>query len=289
MRHRASPARAADARPLMTLEVREIPPAPRVVHWTAAMRHRWPLGCLGLLLAVYGGLGALLLFHASGGKRRDDLLLDRGPVGRATARIDRVDAPEVTIRGQPVERFFYTFATGPGQPELGGSAFGRAGMYAMGGEGIVEYLPDRPEKNRLQGTRIFPRGDLISPAPLLALVVLPGLTLLALWGAGVLRQRRMLARGDVAVAVITSALRLRWVIPTTVRVEYRFRDHRARWCAGSHWVRARSWLGHRLATSGELALVHERAHPEHSRLVTARDFAAGPPRRQRESETAQPV
>ena len=47
----------------MTREVQFIPPARRHVRWTLALSSRWPLGLTGLLMTVYGGLIALMLFH----------------------------------------------------------------------------------------------------------------------------------------------------------------------------------------------------------------------------------
>ena len=74
--------------------------------------------------------------------------------------------------------------------------------------------------------------------------------------------------------------RVAWVIPVMLRARYRFRDRHAQWCEGRHWVPARSALGIRLTSDpSQLAVVHDRSHPAHGRLVVPPDFVpmAGAP------------
>lgn len=270
----------------MTILVREIPPAERRVRWSTLVWFRWPMGLLGVFLVVYGGLVALMLMFASGGKPRDDRRLDASDVLRSMALVTDVKPSEAWLDDLPADRITYTFESQGGHAETG-RTFGHQDSFVEGREYPVEYLPGETEKNRLVGTRIGLLEDMVSPV--LGAVVLPGVLVLLLWLQSLWSLRMTLAHGDVAVARLTRIERVRGVVPVTVRAYYRFRDHHARWCEGAHWVRARSLLGEQMAQpQREVAVVHDRARPERSRLVTASDFAGSRPR-QREGEAAQRV
>ena len=243
------------------------------------MPRRWPLGLLGLSMTVYGGLVALMLFYAASGKQQDDALIDIGAPdlgGVATAEAVVTDAEETgaKIHGAPAERLSYTFRTERGV-DFAGRSFGVAGAFRVGRFAKVDYLIDHPHINRLQQTRLCLIGDLVSPV--LGLVVLPGLLLLLLWLQGALDLKRMMENGDAAVAHVDEVEHVGYVVPVMLRVRYRFRDTRAAWRQGVHWVRARSPLGVRLEGGSDRPVVlHDRVHPQHSRLVTSADFVAAP-------------
>ena len=140
----------------------------------------------------------------------------------------------------------------------------------------VQYCVLDPKINRLAGIRISQFGDLVTP--LLGFVVFPGLLLLLLWLQSIVDLKLTLARGDAGVAEITGAEPVAAVVPSMLRVRYRFRDYHARWCGGVHWVRARSPLGERLrAGEVQVVVIHDRRRPERSRLVVALDFVPGAP------------
>ncbi|MEM7202614.1 MAG: hypothetical protein AAF628_20265 [Planctomycetota bacterium] len=273
-------------------EVREIPPATRRVRWIPAMGHRWPLGAFGIALAVYGGLLALMLHQVAGGKASDDRLLGTELTEHAEATILEVKPIGQTLNGATYDQVSYQFAAGSTQRY--GKCYAPAGRYvAARGEGsdyasdgIAEFLPDRPEINRLLGGQINVLPTLT--APVLGLIVLPGILFALLWAHGVLDLRRMMSRGDVAVADLTRIEQMRWLVPLTLRIDYRFRDHRAQWRVGRHWVRKRSELGESLLASDRAVLVHDRTRPQFSRLVAPSDFEETRPRKP-EGETARAV
>ncbi len=269
----------------MTREVHEIPPARRSVRWGSLAAVRWPLGLAGGVLAVAGGLVAWMLL-LSRGVLADEADLDRGAV-RGHATVTGVQATDARIDGVPAERVTYSFETDDGIAIADQLCWARRDQFAAGSVQPVEYLATRPEVNRLIGARLCLLTD--RAGAVFRWVCAPGLLLLLLWAAGVWRQQRMLAAGDVTVALPTRIERVAGIVPVTLRVHYRFRDHNARWCEGWHWVRARSELGGRLtAMRRELVLVHDRRRPELNRLVIASDFHAH--RRQRaEGEPAQRV
>jgi len=256
----------------MTREVQFIPPARRPVRWTLALSSRWPVGLTGLVMTLYGGLIALMLFYARGGKPEDDRALDEGPVLTAEARVTKVWLHRGSwLSGEPLDRISYDFQTANGEPQKG-SSFAPARRYSVDDPMDVHYLEARPEINRAVGSRLCLLPDLVSPV--MGFVVLPGLLLVLLWLQGAHDLRRMLATGDVAAAESVKVERVPWVIPVMLRARYRFRDRHAQWCEGRHWVPARSALGVRLTSDPTLpAVVHDRSHPEHSRLVVAPDFA----------------
>lgn len=254
----------------MTREVHDIPPAPRRVRWVVVLAAGWPLGLTALVMTVYGGLIALMLFYAHDGKPYDDDALDMGPTVRTEGTVTEVVRRfESWLSGEPSERITYTFTT-PGGPQTGFSFVAENRYRATDSIG-VNYLPGRAETNRAQDGRLCLLGDYVSP--IIGFVVLPGLLLILLWTQGAHDLRRTLNAGDVAAAQITRVEKVAWVIPVMFRARYRFRDRHAQWRDGHHWITARSVLGTRLtACSGGVSVVHDRDHPQRSRLVVPSDF-----------------
>lgn len=255
----------------MTREVHDIPPAPRRVRWRAVLWHRWPVAFLGFVLAVYGGFITLMLCLAAGGKPADDGRLDRECVV-TRGIVNRVEL----VHGRP-PRVHYDFPV----VNRAGHRFRQSGCsFLPGGETLekgdripIEHARGQPSLSRAMGGRIV-----IMP-PLLSYffygIFLPGILLLILWFATVLRLRRLMIHGDVAVGEVLSFRILRFVLPLMYVVEYRFRDHHARTHTTCHWVRARSALGDRLrANPQQIGVIHDRRGRGVSRLVMASDFAA---------------
>jgi hypothetical protein len=259
----------------MTCEVQDIPPVDRPVRWGVALSRRWPLGALGLVMVVYGGLFALMLFYVYSSKGQYDELLDRGPTRLAQAEGLRVLHGAGTLpQSGDADLVTYRFTTEKGI-KSSGEVSAVAGEFQDAASAVVQYLEGRPKVNRLEGTRCGTRPDLYTPV--LGLVVFPGFALVLIWLLGALQLRQMLGRGDVAAAEPIRVERVRWVVPMMLRADYRFRDHHARWCEGHHWVRAHSPLGMRLSEMpARLAVVHDRVHPGFNRLVLPEDFAVGP-------------
>ena len=254
----------------MTREVHDIPPAPRHVRWRAVLWHWWPVAFFGFMLAVYGGLITLMLFLASGGKPSDDHRLDQ----RCVETRGTVTRVEIIHRRPP--RVYYDFRV----VNKAGHRYRQSGFsFLPGGETLkqgdrvpIEYVPGEPSLSRAKGGR-----SLILP-PLLAGFFyggfLPGIGCLMLWLAAVLRLRRLMTHGDVAVGDVASFRLVRCILPLVYTVEYRFRDHNAKMHTTRHWVRARSALGDRLrANPTKIGVVHDRRGRGVSRLVMASDFA----------------
>ena len=258
----------------MTREVREIPPVPRPVRWSAVLWFRWPLALCAFLLGVYGGLWTLMLYFASSGKPLDDVKLDRGStvtVGSVTAV---VSVPE-TIYLPPAEHAVYTFVDADGHAR-DGKCFVLPDAVDVGASVDIEYVGVSPEINRIRGGRIGRLPDYVTPA--FRLTVIPGLAFLAMWLYSVLRMRRVLIFGDAAVAELTEIRRLPVINPGTLAVSFRFRDRRARITDGRHWVRERSALGQRvLEATTDMVVVHDRRRPRWHRLVVAEYFHPPPP------------
>ena len=259
----------------MSHEVQQIPPTPRRVLWRAALAHRWPLAFVGFMLFVYGGLWTLMLFFHSQGKHKDDTDLDVA-ASLCSGTVFRTEQIEGRIGGKRVERVHYTF-TVPSSgtlPALGpqvSDCLAEVGRYAQDATVEVEYLPDRPQTNRIAGERIDLLGDWVSPS--VRISVLPGFLILLLYFTGALRFRHVLRHGDVAVAHVTGVRHVRFVLPEMLSVDYEFRDHRARWRSAWHWVREHSELGGRLREGAhELPVVHHRMRPWQSRLVEPGQF-----------------
>jgi hypothetical protein len=262
----------------MTREVHEIPPAPRLVRWRAVLWRRWPLLLLGVMFGVYGGLLAIMLGYAStGGLTRSDTLLDElGPnVSRAEATVVRVEPAAAHVDGAPAEYVHFEFRVGDRQ--VPGICLAPRGRYRADDVAVAEYDPlrERDGISRLAGTRVVTVPVAGALGLWLRVVVLPGLLALAAWWLGVLRMRRMLQNGIVAVAEVRDVRKVRVPAPEVLRVDFQFRDHHARVRHGRHWVRAHSALGQRLARNpARLTVVHDRVRPRRCRLVLPEDFRA---------------
>lgn len=255
----------------MTREVHDIPPAPRRVRWRAVLWRWWPVAFFGFVLAVYGGLITLMLFLAQTGKPSDDRTLDRLCVLTNRGLVVSVDI----LYGRP-PRVHYDFQV---ETRSGGSYRQSGFCFLPGGETLkegdrvqVEHAPDQPSISRIKGGRIGILPPLLSYSFHGSFV--PGVALLMVWFGAVLRLRRLMTRGDVAVGEVLAFRLVRVVLPLMYTVEYRFRDHNAKVHQTWHWVRARSELGDRLRTNLErIGVVHDRRGRGVSRLVMASDFA----------------
>jgi hypothetical protein len=269
----------------MRRELHQIPPAPRTPRWPPVLWARWPLAFLAFLGAVYGGVITLMFFYAWGGHPSDDRMLDRVGV-RAAGKVTEVEPAPAPAQDKQLAWVRYEFPTPDGQT-MPGQMYVAGEKYAVGQQVVVEFVATEPHRNRLLGERLSRIGNL--SAPLWRWFVLPGQVALVLWFLGVLHTRRLLRRGDVGLAELLDVRSLPFVLPGMLRVSYRFRDHRARQCYGTHWVRARSHLGGKLTATPppKLApLVHDRLRPWRSRLVTVDDFVLAPVARNKHAADA---
>lgn len=259
----------------MRRELRHIPPAPRTPRWPPVLWARWPLAFVAFLGAVYGGVITLMFYYAWGGKPGDDDRLDES--GRRTVgTITAVEPLQVRVDGQTMARVQYRFDFGPGQSSQG-MQFAPNEHFAVGQTIDVEFLPERPELSRIYGTRHTHLPNLA--VPLWRWFVLPGMASLLLWLLGVWRTRGLLRAGDIAVAELVAVHPVPIVLPSMLRVTYRFLDRHAHERRGRHWVRRRSVLGAKLGatpTPVTAPVVHDRAHPWRSRVVTVDDFVLAP-------------
>jgi len=253
----------------MTSQIRDIPPSPRRVRWSAVVCFRWPFLVAALFFGGYGGLVTLMLWMASQEDHpRAESRLD------AAARI----APGTILRVGEARRsgdrtfheveFSYTVEDMPlratckleARPDL------RAGARVD-----VEYDPSQPHWARIAGGFIVLRSDYFRP--FLPLTLPPGAVLLAFWATGVWSLRRLLRHGDVAVAEALSVERRRGALD----VRFRFRDHRARIVEGRARVAERSAVGdRRIDGTRRVCVVHDRDRPERHRLVGSDDFGLLP-------------
>lgn len=255
----------------MRRELHLIPPAPRRPRWPPVLWARWPLALVAFLTAVYGGAITLMFFYAWGGKANDDVRLDAASV-QVIGEVVSITPRRMTLDGEPAARVAYRFPV-EGELPLEGQSLAPRAAHTVGGPAEVQFLAAEPHVNRLVGARINLVHDYA--APLWRWVVLPGLAALVLWFGWVLGMRHVLAHGDVALAELDEVRELRYVIPRMLRVQYRFRDHRAVRRFGRHWVRARSVLGTKLLghpSPTHAPVVHARRRPWQSRLASADDF-----------------
>jgi hypothetical protein len=254
----------------MTREVHEIPPAPRTARWRVVLWFRWPFALVGFLLGVYGGLWTLMLFFHASGKPRDDAILDRAPA-RTTGIVSAIDPAPARDGIAPVDHVSYEFVDAKGV-RRDGRCFVAHDRFLVGQSAEIEFANDQPHINRIQGGRLGLLSDYLTPV--FRFVFLPGIAAALLWICGVLRIRRVLVYGDIAVAEILEVRRLRMVTPGMISARFRFRDHRARLRDGWHWVHERSALGRRLLERPtHLAVVHSRRQPAWHRLVVPEYFA----------------
>ncbi len=253
----------------MSRELRQIPPAPRVLRWGAVLWHQWPIALLGVTLALYGGLWTLMFYFASGGKPQDDIRLTRDAV-QTQGQVDELELRKVDFRGQALDQVFYSFPGPGGFPEKG-KCFVPADSLRVGETITVEFLPANPHINRALGGRIGLLPNYVSLG--FWILVLPGILCLLYWFTVVLRLRHLLSSGDVAVAEILDLRLLPLIIPNMLDVHYSFRDRSAQLRTGGHWARERSLLGQRLREgSNRLAVIHQRKNPRRSRLVCPAEF-----------------
>lgn len=263
----------------MMHEVRSIPPAPRRIRLRPLLAHRWPLLAIGGSMCVLGCLLAWLMFLQAGGKFSDTARLDRGPCERVVGTVLAVGEP-FTDGGQTWRNVRYRFRWQlHGQDlELTGDSFVPGHAPPVGAEVDVDVLPDTANVNRIVGSaRMMDRGYL-HPQFWLAAVVAPGALLLLGWLAGAFQLRHVLVHGDVSVGYVTDVEPVPLVLPQMLRVDYRFRDHRAIARRNVHWVRVHGELGARLRAAHPelgvepLPVLHDRRQPQHSRLLLPQDF-----------------
>ena len=251
----------------MFRKIREIPPAPREVRWPAVLWYRWPIAVAGFVLAVYGGVFTLMLYFAAVGG--DDAGFD-GNSPTAIAEITDVAPVGAARRG--IDQVSYRFRDANGVVQEG-TSYADEGVYTVSDHETVQYQEGRPIVNRLSGTQLSLLPGWVEPSLFLGLLVLPGVLALGLWFQGVFDLKRMMSTGDVGVAEVLEVRKLRVVVPGTLAVCYRFRDHRAILRVGRHWVRARSALGEHLASGpGYMPVLHHRRWPQFSRLALVQDF-----------------
>ncbi|MHC5062496.1 MAG: DUF3592 domain-containing protein [Planctomycetota bacterium] len=253
----------------MSLEVHQIPPAPRKLRWPPVLWHQWPIALLGVTLALYGGLWTLMLYFASGGKPQDDIRLSQNSI-QTSGQVDEIEIRKIEFRNQAQDQVFYSFQGPSGYPEKG-KCFVPSGSLRPGDTITVEFLPEDPHINRAVGGRIGLLSDYVGLG--FWILVLPGILCLLYWFVVVIRLRHLLSSGDVAVAEILDLRLLPFIIPNMLIVHYSFRDRTAQLCTGGHWVRERSLLGKRLGEgSSRLAVIHKRQDPRRSRLVCPAEF-----------------
>jgi len=226
--------------------------------------HWWPVAFVGFFLGVYGGLITLMLVLAHGGKPADDVLLDQHGVV-VDAVVTQIEGGE---DGQPI-RPGYTFTPAGGR-QRSSRAFLDAPDLRVGATIQIEYVPGRPHINR-------PVRGAISKLPPLHRISMwfffTGIACIIIWVFAVLRLRRLMKYGDMAVGEVVTSENIDLVMPTMLRVTYAFRNHHAEERIASHWVRTRSALGTRLTSNPkQIAVLHGRSGRGLSRLVMADDF-----------------
>lgn len=259
----------------MTLPLREIPPAPRPVRWRAVVLRGWGFGFFGIVATGFGSLltwmlwlGATSSHYAVAERQLADARVARS---RADGEIFRV---EIT-RGE-IAHFTFRFQDAQGTTQEaecieriephGGSARWQVGQHAD-----VEYVRDAPHVARLVGTRVA----FVVPwhhYGLLGLVA-PGLASLMVWIARMLRARRILSLGDVAVAEAVRCREIALSMPTMLDVRFRFLDRHADLVHARETIPARSALGQLALEAGaRLAVVHDRRVPRRHVLAMPGDF-----------------
>lgn len=264
----------------MRHELREIPPAPRLVRWRPLFAHRWLLLVAGGVLVVIGTLMAWLMFLQSGGKMSLGPSLDAGPVVRVPGVLRTVWPERTFPDGSRRQEVRYEFRIE--SSNLRGGCFVPAGDWAVGGACEVEVLADDWNVNRIRGGALHLDRDWLRARFWIAVMTVPGGLLLLGWLAGVFQLRQVLVHGDVSIGVVHRVQRVPNVLPEMLRVDYTFRDHRAATRHNRHWVRAHGALGSRLLaqlTSGryeEMPVLHDRRFPQWNRMLLPQDFLPPP-------------
>lgn len=272
----------------MQSEVQKIPPAPRRLRIRPLLAHRWPLLAIGGAMVVLGGLVAWAMFLQSGGKLGDDPLLASGPVETVDGEVTAVlDATHFDDRDWHDVRYQFDYVARiegrePGRTiehslPLQGMCYVPLGTCRVGQAVRIRVLEgDRNVHCIVGGVKHIHRQWLYARFWLLALVV-PGALILLAWLTGVFQLRQVLVHGDVSVGRVLAVTPVRWVLPEMLRVQYEFRDHRARVRKNRHWVRAHGALGRRLTAPSRarhkdgLPVLHDRRLPHWNRLLLAED------------------
>ncbi|MBL9076587.1 MAG: hypothetical protein JNL08_03735 [Planctomycetes bacterium] len=260
--------------------MRSIPPAPRRIRLRPLLAHRWPLLASGSLLVVCGTLLAWLMFLQEGGKWSDTARLDRGPCRIVAGTVLAVGPPFVDgNRALRWVDYEFPWARETVSLTLKGHAFVPEPAPAPGARVDVEVLVAEPNRNRIRGALAMIDHDYLHPPFWIAAMVAPGALLLLGWLAGAFTLRHVLVHGDVSVGRVVRVDRVPLVLPQMLRIDYEFRDHRAIVRRHGHWVRLHGALGVRLAaaldaapTAEPLPVLHDRLHPQHSRMLLPQDF-----------------
>ncbi len=262
----------------MKREVHAIPPAPRRIRMRPLFAHRWPLLAIGGTLVVIGGLLAWLMFLQSGGKMSDGLRLDRQPKAVVDGRVTSVrPATWDGVAGQDIVYTFQHTLDGT-TTNLHGSSFVPGSDRAVGQTVQVEVLAEDPNVSRISGGLLqVDRAWLRAQFWILAMTV-PGTLVLLGWLASVFQLRHVLVHGDVAVGRVTGIRPVAIVLPEMLRVDYVFRDHRAKDRRNHHWVRVHGALGARLLAQlrreqyEDMPVLHDRRLPQWNRMLLPQDF-----------------
>ena len=269
----------------MKREVHAIPPAPRRIRLRALVAHRWPLLAGGAALTVLGGLIAWLMFLQSGGKLSDGARLDAEPkavVDGTIRSLRHAGSWDGETWDDVRYEFVYQGDSGAPNPAvrstLRGGSFVRAGAYRVGSVVPIEVLASNINVSRVQGGVLSQDRQWLFAQFWIVSVSLPGTALLILWFASIVQLRHVLVHGDVAVARVTSIRPVRVVLPEMLRVDYTFRDHRARSRSNHHWVRVHGDLGARLLAQlrreqyEDMPVLHDRRLPQWNRMLLPQDF-----------------
>lgn len=258
----------------MKREVHAIPPAPRRIRMRPLFAHRWPLLAIGGTLVVIGCLIAWAMFLQSGGKMSDGLRLDRQPKAIVDGRVTSVSAATWGgVDGQELG-YTYVFAT----VALHGHSFLPGSNRAIGETVPVEVLADDPNVSRIAGGRLHVDRAWLRAQFWIVAMTVPGALVLLGWLASLFQLRRVLVHGDVAVGRVTNIRPVAIVLPEMLRVDYVFRDHRAKDRKNHHWVRVHGALGARLLAQlrreqyEDMPVLHDRRLPQWNRMLLPQDF-----------------
>ncbi len=271
----------SDAQRFMKHEVRSIPPAPRRLRLRPLFAHRWLLFGLGAAFVVIGGLAAWLMFLQSGGVMSRGPRLDQGPSTRVTGTLRKVAPPRLTDGRQDV---VYEFRVQVNNQMANGfgSCSVAASSWKVGDEVPVDVLLSDPNINRIPGGILHVERDWLRAQFWITGMAVPGVLLLLAWLAGVVQLRHVLVHGDASTGVVHRVLRVPFVLPEMLRVDYTFRDHRAKVRHNHHWVRVHGELGARLLQQmqqnhyEEMPVLHDRRLPQWNRMVLPQDFLPQP-------------
>lgn len=228
------------------------------------------MGLLGVLLAFDAVLVAVVLaFAVPGVTPLKDWALDLGAaLGRAEVR--NVSPVQLPWSRSELARVEYEFRPAQGGSVLGAS-YGDRGQFRAGVTYAVEYLSERPQVNRLQGSRAVLYAHWYTL--LFSLLFVPGLLLTVVWLRGAVRLRIALREGRLVAARIAE-VRSQPGGPLA-RVHFTFAAADGREVRGTQHVALRGALGRLLSGARELPLIHDPNDPRVHRLVTPADFLPG--------------